>query len=108
MGLVCVYVLVQFLVAHCQGARNPFRAPLHLQKRYGLILQPRCYQRSVAAACTLLRQLASLLGAVALTARIAAQVRADRGLAAAQQIRNLCDVVCGFHKAVNLISFDLA
>ena len=54
------------------------------------------------------RQLTGLFRPVATAARIATQLTADRGLAAAEQVCNLCDVVSGFHKAVNLISFNLA
>ena len=108
-GLVRIDVLGQRLVAHRQLAGDLFRAPLQLQQRAGLLLHPRRHQGRVAAAlCTLLRELARLLGPVATAACVAAQLTADRGFAAAQQIGNLCDVVRGIHKAVNLISFDLA
>ena len=33
---------------------------------------------------------------------------ADRGLVASDQARDLCDAVLGFHKAGNLVSFNLA
>jgi len=49
-----------------------------------------------------------LCGSVASTHGITAQLATDRGLVASKQLGNLCDVVLGFHKAVNLISFNLA
>ena len=108
-GLVSVDILVDRLVAHRQLASDLFRAPLQLQQRSGLRLHPRRHQRGIATAlCTLTRQLTGLFRPVATAARIATQLATDRGLAAAEQVCNLCDVVSGFHKAVNLISFNLA
>ena len=49
-----------------------------------------------------------LVGSVASTPGIAAQLATDRGLVASRRSGNLRDVVLGFHKAVNLISFNLA
>ena len=49
----------------------------------------------------------SLFGFIASTTGIAAQLATDRGLVSSKQLRNLSDVVLGFHKAVNLISFNL-
>ena len=108
-GLLRINVLVERLVAHRQLACDLFRTPLQLQQHSGLLLHPRGQQCGIATALgTLMRQFTCLFGPVATATRIAAQLTADRGFAAAQQICNLCDVVSGFHKAVNLISFNLA
>ncbi len=49
-----------------------------------------------------------MFGSVASTPRIAAQIATDRGLVTSEQFGNLRDVVLDFHKAMNLISFNLA
>ena len=49
-----------------------------------------------------------MFGSVASTPGIATQLATDSGLVASKQSGNLRDVVLGFHKAVNLISFNLA
>ncbi len=48
-----------------------------------------------------------LLGSVAWTFGIAAQLATDRGLVSSKQLGNLRDVVLGFHKAINLISYNV-
>ena len=50
----------------------------------------------------------SLFSFIASTPGIAAQLATDPGLVASKQSGNLRDVVLGIHKAVNLISFNLA
>jgi hypothetical protein len=54
------------------------------------------------------RNLASLLGAVTPRARVADQHQTDGGLVSIQQLGNLSLIVSGFHKGVDLISFNLA
>jgi len=50
----------------------------------------------------------SLCVLMATTPCIATQLATDFGLVASKQSGNLRDVVLGFHKSVNLISFNLA
>ena len=49
-----------------------------------------------------------MIGSISPTASVTMQLATDRGLVASKQYSNLRDVVLGFHKAVNLISFNLA
>ena len=108
-GLPRIDVLVERLVAHRQLACDLFRTPMQSEQHSGLLIHPMGHQCGIATAPgTLTRQLTCLFGPVATATCIAVQLTADRGLAAAQQMCNLCDVVSGFHKAVNLKSFNLA
>ena len=50
----------------------------------------------------------TLFGFIATTPCIATQLATDRGLVSSKQSGKLSDVVLGFHKAVSLISFNLA
>ena len=109
LGLICVHVLVKRLVAHWQTASDLLGAPLQSQQGTGLFFHPRRHRvRITTLLGALNRQFADLLGAVAARACITAQFAADRGLVASDQVGDLRDAVLGFHKAVNLISFNLA
>ena len=109
LGLVGVNVLVKRLVAHRQTACDLLGAPLQAQQCTGLLFHPGRYRAGVT---TLLgafsRQFAGLLGAVAARASITAQLAADRGLVVSNQTGDLRNAVLGFHKAGNLVSFNLA
>ena len=109
LGLVGVHVLVKRLVAHRQTASDLLGAPLQAQQGTGLLFHPGRYRAGVATLLgTFNRQLTGLLSAVATRACIAAQLAADRGLVASNQTGDLRDAVLGFHKAGNLVSFNLA
>ena len=98
MRLVCVNMQVQGFMTYWQLAGDLLRAPLQPQERTGVAAQLRAFAGKFKG----------LFGSVASTPSIAAQLATDRGLAASKQSGNLRDVVLGFLRAVNLISFNLA
>lgn len=109
MSLVGIHVQVKRLMAHGQLAGNLLRTPLQLEKYIGLLFHSRRKRAGVAARFRALSsQFTGLLGSISPTASVTMQLATDRGLVASKQYSNLRDVVLGFHKAVNLISFNLA
>jgi hypothetical protein len=109
MHLVFVNMHVQRFMAHWQLARDLLWAPLQPQQRTGLLFHPGRKGAGVAARFRAFAgKFTSMFGFIASTPGIAAQLATDRGLVASKQLGNLRDVVLGFHKAVNLISFNLA
>ena len=109
MRLVCINMQVQRFMADWQLAGDLLRAPLQPQQRTGLLFNPGRKRVGVAARFgAFAGKFTSLFGFIASTPGIAAQLATDRGLVASKQSGNLRDVVLGIHKAVNLISFNLA
>ena len=109
MRLVCINMQVQRLMAHWQLACDLLWAPLQPRQRTGLLFQPERKRVGVAARFRAFAgKFTGLFGSVASTPGITAQLATDRGLVSSKQLRNLRDVVLGFHKALNLISFNLA
>jgi hypothetical protein len=100
---------VKRFMANWQLAGDLLWAPLQPQQRTGLLFHPGRKRAGVAAQVRAFAgKFTGLFGSVASTPGIAAQLATDRGLVSPKQLRNLRDVVLGFHKAVNLISFNLA
>ena len=110
MRLVCINMKVQRFMAHWQLACDLLWAPLQPQHRTGLIFHPERKRVGIAARFRAVDgKFTGLFGSVASTAPgIAAQLETDRGIVSSKQLRNLRDVVLGFHEAVNLISINLA
>ena len=109
MRLVCINMQVQRFMADWQFAGDLLWAPLQPQQRTGLLFHPGRKRAGVAARFRAFAgKFTGLFGSIASTPGIAAQLATDRGLVSPKQLRNLRDVVLGFHKAVNLISFNLA
>lgn len=100
---------VKRFMAQWQFAGDLLWAPLQPQKLAGLLFHPGRKRAGVTARFRAFAgKFTGLFGSVASTPGIAAQLATDRGLVASKQSGNLRDVVLGFHKAVNLISFNLA
>ena len=109
MRLVCINMQVQRFMAHWQLAGDLLWAPLEPQQRTGLLFHPWRKRAGVTARFgAFAGKFTSLFGFIASTPGIATQLATDRGLVSSKKLRNLRDVVLGFHKAVNLISFNLA
>ena len=109
MRLVCINMQVQRFMAHWQLAGDLLGAPLKPQQRTGLLFHPWRKRAGVAARLRAFTgKFTGLFSSVASTPGITSQLATDRGLVSSKQLRNLRDVVLGFHKAVNLISFNLA
>ncbi len=109
LGLVCVHMLVKRLIAQRQLAGDLFGAQLHPQQGCSLFLDPGFYRVRIAAVLGAFnRPFTGLLWSLPTRADIAAQLAADRGLVTSNQAGDLRDAVLGFHKAGNLVSFNLA
>ena len=107
--LVCVNMQVKRFMAQWQFAGDLLGTPLQPQKLAGLLFHPGRKRAGVTARFRAFAgKFTSLFSFIASTPSIAAQLATDRGLVASKQSGNLRDVVLGFHKAVNLISFNLA
>lgn len=107
--LFCIDVLVKRFMAYRQLARYLLRAPLQPEQRIGLLLHPWRNGAGIAARFrTFECHFTGLRGAIATVTRIATQFTTDRGLVASKQFGDLRDSALGFHKTVNLISFNLA
>ena len=91
------------------ACRRSARGPIEAATAHWPALSPRaqaCWRYgSIQSVC---RQVHRLVGSAAATPGIAVQLATVRGLASSKQLGNLRDVVLGFHKAVNLLSFNLA
>lgn len=108
-GLVGINMLVKRLMADWQLASNLLRTPLQAQQMSGLLAHPGGHSRSVSALLRSLGpQLTGLLGPIAFKPAVARKLPADGGLVSIQQLGNLSLIVSGFHKGVDLISFNLA
>ena len=108
MRLVCINMQVKRFMAHWQLAGDLLWAPLQSQERTGFLFHPGRKGVGVAAQFgALAGKFTSLFGFIASTPSIATQLATDRGLDSSKQSGNLRDVVPGFHKAVDLISFNL-
>ena len=87
---------------------RPARSPLQSRQGTGMFFHQ---WRQRARIATLLgmshRQFTGLLQTVTARACVAARLAADRGLMASNQAGDLRDVVLGFHKSGNLVSFNL-
>lgn len=102
---------VKRFMAHWQLAGELLAAPLQPQQRTGLLFSPRGRKR--AGVTARFRAFAGKFtglfsSSVASTPVITAQLATDSGLVSSKQLGNLRDFVLGFHKAVKLISFNLA
>jgi hypothetical protein len=96
-------------MAHWQFAGDLLGTPLQPQKLAGLLFHPGRKRAGVTARFRAFAgKFTSLFSFIASTPNITVQLATDRGLVASKQLGNLRDVVLGFHKAVNLISFNLA
>ena len=108
-GLVGIYMLVKRLMADWQLASNLLRTPLQAQQIGGLLAHPGGHSRSVSALLRSLgRQLTSLHRPIAFKPAVARKLPADGRFVSIQQLGNLSLIVSGFHKGVDLISFNLA
>ena len=104
-----VNLQVERIMAHWQFAGDLLGTPLQPQKRTGLFFHPGRKGVGVAARFgAFVGKFTGLFGSVASTPSIATQLVPDRGLVTSKQSGNLRDVALGFHKAVNLINFNLA
>ena len=108
-SLVRVNMLVKRLMADWQLACNLLRAPLQAQQICGLLAHPGGHSSSVSAFLRSLgRQLTGLLGPIAFKPAIARKLPADGRFVSIKQLGDLSLIVSGFHKGVDLISFNLA
>ena len=98
MRLVCVSMQVQRFMAHRQLAGDSLWAQLQPQQRTGVAARLRAFAGKFTG----------LFGSAASTPGIATQLATNRGLVSGQRSGNLRDVVLGVHKAVSLMSFNLA
>ena len=109
MRLVCINMQVQRFMAHWQLAGDLLGTPLQPQKLAGLLFHPGRKRVSVAARFRAFAgKFTSLFGFITSTLGIATQLATDRRLVEPKQSGNLRDVVLGIHKAVNLMSLNLA
>ena len=109
MRLVCINMQVQRFMAHWQLAGDLLGAPLKPQQRTGLLFHPWRKRVGVAAQFRAFAgKFTGLFGSVASTPGITTQLATDHELASFNQLGNLRDVVLGFHKTGNLVSFNLA
>ena len=108
-SLVGINMLVKRLMTDWQFASDLLRTPLHAQQIGGLLANPGRHTSRVSALLRSLgRQLTGLLGPIAFKPAVARKLPADGGLVSIQQLGNLSLIVSGFHKGVDLISFNLA
>jgi len=109
LDLVGAYMLVKRLLTHSQTGSDLRGTPLQSQQAIGLFFhQGRHRGRSTTFTRAFNRQFAGLLGAVAARACITTRLAADRELVASDQTGDLHDAVLSFHKAGNVVSFNLA
>ena len=109
MRLICVNMQVQGFMAHWQLAGDLLGASLQLQQRIGLLFHPGRKRAGVTAQFrAFVGKFTGLFSSVASTPGIATQLATDHELASFNQLGNLRDVVLGFHKTGNLVSFNLA
>ena len=108
-SLVRVNMLVKRLMADWQLASNLLKTPLQAQQIGGLLAHPGGHSSSVSPFLRSLgRQLTGLLGPIAFKAPIARKLSADGRFVSIQQLGDPSLIVSGFHKGVDLISFNLA
>jgi len=108
-SFVLVNMPVKRLMADWQLASNLLRTPLQAQQMSGLLAHPGGHSRSVSALLRSLgHQLTGLLGPIAFKPAVARELPADSRFVSIQQLGNLSLIVSGFHKGVDLISFNLA
>ena len=108
-SFVRVNMPVKRLMADWQLASNLLRAPLQFKQAGGLLSHPRWHGGSVPALLrTLGRNCTGLLWPVAFKAPIARNLPADGRFVSIKQLGDLSLIVSGFHKGVDLISFNLA
>ncbi len=108
-SLVRVNMRVKRLIADWQLACNLLRAPLQFKQACGLLSHPMWHGGSVPALLrTLGRNSTGLLWPVAYKAPVARNFPADDRFVSIQQLGDICLIVSGFHKGVDLISFNLA
>ena len=108
-SLVRVNMLVKRLMADWQLTCNLLRAPLQFKQAGGLLSHPGRHCGCVPAFLrTLGRSCAGLLWPVTLKAPIARKLSADGRFVSIKQLGDLSLIVSGFHKGVDLISFNLA
>ena len=102
-------MLVKRLMADWQLASNLLMTPLQAQKIDGLFGHPGGHRSRVSALLRSLgRQLTGLLWPIAFKPAVAREFPADDRFVSIQQIGNLSLIASGFHKGVDLISFQLA
>ncbi len=108
-SLARVNMLIKRLMADWQLACNLPRPPLQFKKEGGILSHPGQHCFSVPAFLrTLGRSCAGLLWPVTIKAPIARKLPADGRFVSIQQLANLSLIVSGFHKGLDLISFNLA
>ena len=96
-------------MTHWRFAGDLLATPLQPQKLAGLLFQPGRKRAGVTARFRVFAgKFTGLFRSAASAPGIATQLATERGLVSSKQLGNLRDVVPGFHKSVNLISFDLA
>jgi hypothetical protein len=107
LGLVCVHVMVKRLMAHT-GKLLATCSRLHCNRNEA----PACSFTPGATLYALRlcsdRSIAVLLGAVAARACTTAQLASGLGPFVSDQAGDLRDAVLGFHRAGDLVSFNLA
>ena len=109
LGLVGTHMLVKRLLPHLQTACDQCGAEFQSQQGTRLFFNPGCYRERIACFLrTFNRQFTGSLWTVAARARIEAQLAANGRLVTPNRAGNSRDAVLGFHKAGNLITFNLA